>query len=76
MLETQIPPHEHGDYPLPTFFERDVLTNKGTFFAAKREDQMIERRVRVLQTVPEANALTLPKLTERARALLRVPAGR
>ena len=76
MLETQIPPHEHGDYPLPTFFERDVLTNKGTFFAAKREDQMIERRVRVLQSVPEANTLSVPQLTERARTLLRVPAGR
>lgn len=76
MLETQIPPHEHGDYPLPTFFERDVLTNKGTFFAAKREDQMIERRVRGIQGVVAANALSLSALTERARPLLRVPAGR
>ena len=76
MLETQIPPHEHHDYPLPTFFERDVLTNKGTFFAAKREDQMIERRVRMFQGVPAVNALSLPELTDRARVLLRVPAGR
>ena len=76
MLETRIPPHEHGDYPLPTFFERDVLTNKGTFFAAKREDQTIERRVRVLQGVPAANAQPLSELTESARSLLRVPAGR
>ena len=76
MLETQIPPHEHEDYPLPTFFERDVLTNKGTFFAAKREDQMIERRIRMFQGVPAANALSLSELTARARVLLRVPAGR
>lgn len=76
MLDNLIPPHEHADYPLPTFFERDVLTNKGTFFAAKREDQTIERRVRIFQGVPAANEQPLSELTERARALVRVPAGR
>ena len=76
LLENHIPAPEHRDYPLPTFFERDVLTNKGTFFAAKREDQTIERRVRIFQGVPAANELPLSELTERARALVRVPAGR
>jgi len=76
LLENHIPPQEHADYPLPTFFERDVLTNKGTFFAAKREDQLVERRVRVFQTVPDLNQLSLAELTERALPLVRVPAAR
>lgn len=76
LLENHIPPQEHADYPLPTFFERDVLTNKGTFFAAKREDQLIERRIRIFQTVPDLNRLPLAALTERALPLLRVPATR
>jgi hypothetical protein len=76
LLENQIPLQDHADYPLPTWFERDVLTNKGTFFAAKREDQMIERRVRVFQTLPELNALPLADLTARALPLLRVPVPR
>lgn len=76
LLENHIPPQEQKHYPLPTFFERDVLTNKGTFFAAKREDQLIERRVQIFQTIPDLNRLTLAELTERALPLVRVPAGR
>jgi hypothetical protein len=76
LLEKEIPAHEHADYPLPAFFERDVLTNKGTFFAAKREDQMIERRIKIFQTVSELNRLPLGELTSRAFPLLKVPAGR
>ena len=76
LLENHIPLQEHVDYPLPTFFERDVLTNKGTFFAAKREDQLIERRVRIFQTITELNRLPLEELTTRALPLIRVPAVR
>jgi hypothetical protein len=76
LLENHIPVQEHSHYPLPTWFERDVLTNKGTFFAAKREDQMIERRVRIFQTLPELNLLPLAELTARALPLIRVPATR
>ena len=76
LLESHIPVPEHRHYPLPTWFERDVLTNKGTFFAAKREDQMIERRVRIFQTLPELNRLPLDELTARALPLIRVPATR
>ena len=76
LLENHIPPQEHDDYPMPTFFERDTLTNKGTFFGAKREDQMIERRVRVFQTVPELNRLPLAELNARALALVRVASAR
>jgi hypothetical protein len=45
LLEKHIPPHERVHYPVPTQPERDVLTNKGTFFAAKREDQLQTRRI-------------------------------
>ena len=76
LLEHHIPAPEHAHYPLPTWFERDVLTNKGTFFAAKREDQMIERRVRIFQTLPELNRLSLAELTAKAQPLVRVPAAR
>lgn len=76
LLEHHIPAPEQRDYPLPAWFERDVLTNKGTFFAAKREDQMIERRVRIFQTLPELNRLPLEELTSRALPLVRVPATR
>lgn len=76
LLENHIPPQEHSDYPLPTYFERDVLTNKGTFFAAKREDQLIERRIQILKSLPELNRLPLAELTARALPLLRVPAAR
>ena len=76
LLENHIPAQEHRDYPLPTFFERDVLTNKGTFFAAKREDQLVERRIRIFQTLPDLNRLPLAELTDRALPLLRVPAAR
>ncbi|HEV8128413.1 MAG TPA: hypothetical protein VGQ14_02025 [Candidatus Eisenbacteria bacterium] len=76
LLENHIPAPEHRHYPIPTWFERDVLTNKGTFFAAKREDQTIERRVRIFQTLPELNRLPLDELTARALPLIRVPATR
>ncbi|HEX7077509.1 MAG TPA: hypothetical protein VF363_03725 [Candidatus Eisenbacteria bacterium] len=76
LLEKHIPPHERDDYPMPTFFERDVLTNKGTFFAAKREDQLVERRIAVLKGVAELNQLPLAELTARALKVLRVPAAR
>ena len=76
LLENHIPAQEQAHYPLPTFFERDVLTNKGTFFAAKREDQLIERRIKIFHTLPDLNRLTLAELTERALPLVRVPAGR
>ena len=76
LLDNHIPAQERAHYPLPTFFERDVLTNKGTFFAAKREDQLVERRVRIFQTVPDLNSLSLAELTERALPLVRVAATR
>ena len=76
LLENHIPAHEHADYPIPAFFERDVLTNKGTFFGAKREDQLIERRVRIFQTVPELNRLPLADLTARAMPLVRAAVPR
>jgi len=76
LLDKHIPPHEREDYPMPTFFERDVLTNKGTFFAAKREDQQVERRIAVLKTVAELNQLPLADLTARALGVLKVPAAR
>jgi hypothetical protein len=75
LLEHHIPRQEHDDYPLPTFFERDVLTNKGTFFAAKREDQMVERRIQALKRVPELERLPLEELTARALPLAGVPAA-
>lgn len=70
LLEHHIPAHERGHYPLPTQFERDVLTNKGTFFAAKREDQTIQRWVAAFKTVAELNRLPLPALTARAAPML------
>ncbi|HYQ95953.1 MAG TPA: hypothetical protein VER38_02990 [Candidatus Eisenbacteria bacterium] len=76
MLERHIPPHERPHYPLPTYFERDVLTNKGTFFAAKREDQTIQRWIAVFKTTPELNALPLSDLTTRALPLVGAHAGR
>jgi len=76
LLDNHIPAPEQAHYPLPTWFERDVLTNKGTFFAAKREDQMIERRVRIFQALPEINRLPLEELTAKALPLIRVPAAR
>lgn len=74
MLENLIPPHERGDYPVPGELERDVLTNKGTFFAAKREDQMIERRIAAFRTVPDLERLPLAELNERALPYLRTAA--
>jgi hypothetical protein len=56
---------------MPTFLERDVLTNKGTFFAAKREDQTIQRRVEIMKSVVTLLDLPLPELTARALPLLR-----
>ncbi len=76
MLEKYIPAHERGHYPLPQEFERDVLTNKGTFFAAKREDQMVGRRISVFRTVPDLSGLSLADLTQRALPYLGVPAAR
>jgi hypothetical protein len=70
LLEHHIPAHERGHYPLPTQLERDVLTNKGTFFAAKREDQMIQRWVAIFKTTPELNRLPLSELTARALPLV------
>lgn len=71
LLETLIPAPERRDYPMPTFLERDVLTNKGTFFAAKREDQTIQRRVEIMKSVPSLIGLPLAELTARALPLLR-----
>lgn len=75
MLETLIPPHERQDYPVPTQLERDLLTNKGTFFAAKREDQMIARRIETFKRVPELEQLSLADLNERALPLLQTAAA-
>jgi len=76
MLEKFIPAHERSHFPLPTAFERDVLTNKGTFFAAKREDQMIGRRIAVFKTVSELAGLPLAELTARALPYLSASAAR
>jgi len=76
LLEHHIPAHERSHYPLPTYFERDALTNKGTFFAAKREDQTIQRWIAELKTTPELNQLPLSDLTARALPLLGVHAAR
>ena len=76
LLEHHIPPHERAHYPLPTVFERDVITNKGTFFAAKREDQTIERSIATFKTVQELNRLPLADLTARALPLLGAHAAR
>jgi hypothetical protein len=76
MLGSLIPAHERSHYPMPEFYERDVLTNKGTFFAAKREDQLTERRIAAFQTIVEWNDLPLADLTAKATSYLRQPAGR
>ena len=76
LLEHKIPAHERSHYPLPTRLERDVLTNKGTFFAAKREDQAIQRWIATFKTVAELNQLSLTELTARALPLLRSPVAR
>ena len=70
LLEHHIPAHERSRYPMPAYFERDVLTNKGTFFAAKREDQTIQRWIKVFKTTAELNQLPLSDLTARALPLL------
>ena len=76
LLERHIPPHEHADFPLPAGLERDVLTNKGTFFAAKREDQLVGRRIAALKTVAELNRLSLPDLSAQAMKFLPALAAR
>lgn len=76
LLEHHIPSHERSHYPVPTQLERDVLTNKGTFFAAKREDQTIQRWIAAFKTVVELNQLPLPALTAQALSRLRSPAVR
>lgn len=76
MLEKFIPVHEQSHYPLPTGLERDVLTNKGTFFAAKREDQMVGRRIEIFKSVVEMAGLPLAELTARALPYLRASAAR
>jgi len=76
LLDEHIPPHERSEFPLPTEYERDVLTNKGTFFAAKREDQMVGRRIDVLKRAASLEKLPLAELTAMALPLVRVPAGR
>lgn len=70
LLENHVPAPERRDYPMPTRFERDILTNKGTFFAAKREDQTVERRVEILKSIPALVELPLAELTARAIPLL------
>ena len=72
MLDELIPAPERRDYPMPAFLERDVLTNKGTFFAAKREDQTIQRRVEIMKTTSSLIELPLGELTARALPLLSV----
>jgi hypothetical protein len=76
MLEHHIPPHERAHYPLPKALERDVLTNKGTFFAAKREDQTIQRWISTFKSVATLNRLPLTDLTARAIPLLGAHATR
>ncbi len=76
LLEHYIPPHERAHYPLPTYLERDVLTNKGTFFAAKREDQTIQRWIEVFKNSAELNRLPLADLTARALPLVGAHAAR
>lgn len=76
LLDEHIPPHERSKYPLPSEFERDVLTNKGTFFAGKREDQMMGRRIDAMKRAASLERLPLAELTAMALPLVRVPAGR
>jgi len=76
LLEHHIPIHERGHYPVPAALERDVLTNKGTFFAAKREDQTIQRWIATFKTTAELNRLPLGELTARALPLVGAHAAR
>jgi hypothetical protein len=76
LLKNHIPAHEHRKYPMPQELERDTLNNKGTFFAAKREDQMVERRIQVFKTVTDLERLPMADLTTRALSYLSVPATR
>jgi len=76
LLDKQIPAHEHKHYPIPARLDRDVLTNKGTFFAAKREDQMVVRRIAVFKSVAELNRLDLAELTAKACQYLATSAAR
>gem|GEM_PF-2175127 len=76
LLEHHIPAHERSHYPLPHSFERDVLTNKGTFFAAKREDQTIQRWIATFKTTADLNRLPLSELTARALPLVGAHATR
>lgn len=76
LLERHIPKHEHPEFPMPAALERDVLTNKGTFFAAKREDQLVGRRIAALKVTAELNRLPLSELTARAAKLLPALASR
>ena len=76
ILEHHIPVHERSHYPLPAQLERDVLTNKGTFFAAKREDQSIQRSIAIYKTTAELNRLSLSELTAQALPLVREAATR
>ena len=76
LLEHHIPAHERSHYPLPASFERDVLTNKGTFFAAKREDQTIQRWIATFKTTADLNRLPLSELTARAVSLVGAHATR
>lgn len=69
LIERFIPVHERSHYPMPKGPERDVLTNKGTFFAAKREDQMLQRWIAVFKGVATLNGLPLADLTARALPL-------
>ena len=71
LIDNVIPPPERREYPMPSGFERDVLTNKGTFFAAKREDQTTQRRVEILKQASALSELPLVDLTARALPLLR-----
>jgi hypothetical protein len=70
LLEKHIPLPERKGFPMPKFLERDVLTNKGTFFAAKREDQTLQKRVEILKSVTAVSRLPLAALTARALSLL------
>ncbi|HXF58204.1 MAG TPA: hypothetical protein VN539_00095 [Candidatus Saccharimonadales bacterium] len=76
LLEHHIPAHERSHYPVPAALERDVLTNKGTFFAAKREDQTIQRWIATFKTTAELNRLPLGELTARAMPFVIAHAAR
>jgi hypothetical protein len=70
LVEKHVPVAERKEYPMPKFLERDVLTNKGTFFAAKREDQTTQKRVEILKSVAQLNRLSLAELNARAVPLI------